>query len=50
MNRRTFVKTTAAFSTLAAAGSAFAPERKLRKGIMYATIEMKSSVLENLKP
>jgi L-ribulose-5-phosphate 3-epimerase len=50
MNRRTFVKTTAAFSALAAAGKAFAAERNLRKGIMYATIKLPgSSVLDKFK-
>jgi L-ribulose-5-phosphate 3-epimerase len=50
MNRRTFVKTTAAFSTLAAAGKTFAAERSLRKGIMYATIKLPgSSVLDKFK-
>ena len=50
MNRRTFVKTTAALSTLAAAGKAFAAERNLRKGIMYATIKLPgSSVLDKFK-
>ena len=50
MNRRTFVKTTTALSTLAAAGKAFAAERNLRKGIMYATIKLPgSSVLDKFK-
>jgi hexulose-6-phosphate isomerase len=50
MNRRTFVKTTAAFSTLAAAGKAFTAERNIRKGIMYATIKLPgSSVLDKFK-
>jgi hexulose-6-phosphate isomerase len=50
MNRRTFVKTTTALSTLAAAGKAFAAERNIRKGIMYATIKLPgSSVLDKFK-
>ena len=51
MNRRTFVKTSSAFA--AAAGSkvlgATASPRKIRKGIMYATIEIKASVLDQFK-
>ena len=53
MNRRTFVKTSAALTGLTASGNksfAAPPTRKLRKGIMYATIEMKgSSVLDKFK-
>ena len=47
VNRRTFLSTTA----LAATSAAFAPAktRDLRKGIMYATIDMKVSVLEKFK-
>lgn len=47
VNRRTFLTTTA----LAAAGTSLsqAKTRDLRKGIMYATIDMKVSVLEKFK-
>jgi L-ribulose-5-phosphate 3-epimerase len=53
MNRRTFVKTTAALSAFAATNKGFAaPDapRKIRKGIMYATIKLNgSSVLDKFK-
>ena len=50
MNRRTFIKTTSALSTFAAAGKAFATERQLRKGIMYATIKLDdATVLDKFK-
>lgn len=50
MNRRTFVKTTAALTSFAAAGSAFASGPTLRKGIMYATIKLDgATVLEKFK-
>jgi hexulose-6-phosphate isomerase len=44
MNRREFVKTSAALAVMQAE-----PPRKLRKAIMYATIEIKASVLEQFK-
>jgi hexulose-6-phosphate isomerase len=50
MNRRTFVKTSSALA--AVAGSALgdtASPRKIRKGIMYATIEIKAAVLDQFK-
>jgi hexulose-6-phosphate isomerase len=50
MNRRTFVKTSSGLAAMA--GSAHAdtvPPRKIRKGIMYATIELKASVLDQFK-
>lgn len=53
MNRRTFVKTSTALSTLAAGNKIFADPtapRKIRKGIMYATIKLDgSSVLDKFK-
>jgi L-ribulose-5-phosphate 3-epimerase len=51
MNRRTFVKTGTGLAALAS-GKLFAdtePPRKIRKGIMYATIKLKGSVLEQFK-
>jgi L-ribulose-5-phosphate 3-epimerase len=51
MNRRTFVKTGSALAASAGGGvfgGAAAP-RDIRKGIMYATITMKGSVLEQFK-
>jgi L-ribulose-5-phosphate 3-epimerase len=50
MNRRTFVKTSSALAAMAggALGDTASP-RKIRKGIMYATIEMKASVLDQFK-
>jgi hexulose-6-phosphate isomerase len=51
MNRRTFVKTSSALAAMAggrAYGDMNSP-RKIRKGIMYATIEIKASVLEQFK-
>jgi hypothetical protein len=51
MNRRTFVKTTATLSAFAAKPTLAAPSspRKLRKGIMYATIKLDGSVLNKFK-
>ena len=50
MNRRTFIKTTAAMTSLTAAGNALASGRPLRKGIMYATIKLDgASVLDKFK-
>jgi L-ribulose-5-phosphate 3-epimerase len=51
MNRRTFVRSSSAVAALASSslfGDTAAP-RKIRKGIMYATIELKGSVLEQFK-
>jgi hexulose-6-phosphate isomerase len=50
MNRRTFVKTSSALAAMAggALGDTASP-RKISKGIMYATIEIKASVLEQFK-
>jgi L-ribulose-5-phosphate 3-epimerase len=51
MNRRTFVRSSSAVAALASSslfGDTTAP-RKIRKGIMYATIELKGSVLEQFK-
>ncbi len=53
MNRRTFVKTSTAFTALSAGTKSFADSesmRKMRKGIMYATIKLDgSSVLDKFK-
>ena len=51
MNRRTFVKTSSAFAAMAGStvsGDTASP-RKIRKGIMYATIEIKASVMDQFK-
>jgi hexulose-6-phosphate isomerase len=50
MNRRTFVKTSGALAAMAGRtfGDTTSP-RKIRKGIMYATIEIKASVLDQFK-
>ena len=55
MNRREFVKATAVTLAFSAAGSsglvadAPAPRRELKKGIMWATVGVKGSVLEKMK-
>jgi len=55
MNRREFIKATAATLTLSTVGpsglaaDAPSPKRKLRKGIMWATVALKGSVLEKMK-
>src|SRR4051795_6620450 len=52
LNRRSFLKVTvgaAAMAALGPRGYCAAPKRNLRKAIMYATIGMKGSVLEQFR-
>jgi hexulose-6-phosphate isomerase len=49
MNRRTFLKVTAATAAFLPSGLAAAPKRNLHKAIMYSTIGMKGTVLEKFR-
>src|SRR5437763_12837410 len=49
MNRRSFLRLTASGVAATAFSLSAAPDRKLRKAIMYSTIGVKGSVLEKFR-